>query len=150
MWQMILLSWGLPLWTLLLPLCTVKLRFDPFFSFSGVQSLRSTQSLAQECYRRNEVFQVVQWSWPQQQLLLLLSTNAFFSHCCIQTSFCHPCLWSLDLTHWVWLLSVVITLLEVLWLFNWTYKRCSLFTSASFCRQIFLDQNSQGQSKKQC
>lgn len=55
---MMLLSVGLPLWTLLLPLCIVKLGLNPF-SFSGVQSLRSTQFLAQEGYRGNEAFRVV-------------------------------------------------------------------------------------------
>lgn len=146
---MVLLSVALPLWTFLLPLCTVKLwgliHSSPFQEYSPWE--------APSVWPRNitEGMKPPRWCsvpGPSRQLLLLLSPEAFFSHCCIQTSFCNPCLWSLELTHVVWLLSVVITLLEILWLFIWTYKRCSTFTSASSCRQILLAQNSQGSQRR--
>lgn len=145
---MVLLSVALPLWIFLLPLCTVKLwgliYSSPFQGYSPWE--------APSLWPRNitEAMKPPRWCsvpGPSRQLLLLLSPEAFFSHCCIQTSFCNPCLWSLELTPVVWLLSVVITLLEIFWLFIWTYKRCSTFTSASSCRQILLAQNSQGSQR---
>lgn len=75
----------------------------------------------------------VQPACPQHYLLFsLLGAEAFLSHCCIQTPLCNSNLWSLDVTHVVWLLllsflCVDITLLEIHWLLIWTYKRCSTF-----------------------
>lgn len=105
-------------------------RFDPFFSFSGVQSLRSTQSSAQEHYRGNEVSQVVQCSWPQQAAPFVAEPRGFlFTLLCpnilLQFLFIVTRAYTRGLVTFC-----SYTLLEILWLFIWTRKRCSTFTSA--------------------